>query len=55
MLISQDVLIENICKALPLTGVNVIPNDLHACHQKKNVRQSYFQIQMLQVKKCYCM
>ena len=33
--ITQDVLKENICKALPLTGVNVVPNDLHACHRMK--------------------
>ena len=32
--ITEDVLEENICKALSLTGVNV-PNDLHACHQMK--------------------
>ena len=33
--ITEDVLEENICKALSLTGVNVVPNDLHACHQMK--------------------
>ena len=33
--ITEDVLEENICKALPLTGVNVVPNDLHACHRMK--------------------
>ena len=33
--ITEDVLEENICKALSLTGVNVIPNDLPACHQMK--------------------
>ena len=33
--ITEDVLEENICKALPLTGVNVIPNDLYACQQMK--------------------
>lgn len=30
--ITEDVLKENISKALSLTGVNIIPNDLHACH-----------------------
>ena len=30
--ITGDVLEENVCKALSLTGVNVVPNDLHACH-----------------------
>ena len=33
--ITEDVLEENICKALSLTGVNVVPNDLHACHRLK--------------------
>ena len=33
--ITDDVLEENICKALSLTGVNVVPNDLHACHRMK--------------------
>ena len=33
--ITEDVLEENICKALSLTGVNVVPNDLHACYQMK--------------------
>ena len=26
---------ENVCKTLSLTGVNVVPNDLHACHRIK--------------------
>ena len=33
--ITEDVLEENICKALSLTGVNIVPNDLHACHRMK--------------------
>ena len=33
--ITEDILEENICKALSLTGVNVVPNDLHACHRMK--------------------
>ena len=33
--ITEDVLEENICKALSLNGVNVVPNDLHACHRMK--------------------
>ena len=33
--IHVDVLEESICKALSLTGVNVVPEDLHACHCKK--------------------
>ena len=33
--ITEDVLEENIYKTLSLTGVNVVPNDLHAYHQMK--------------------
>ena len=33
--ITEDVLKENVCKALSLTGVNVVPNDLYTCHQMK--------------------
>ena len=33
--ITGDVFKENICKALSLTGVNVVPSDLHACHRMK--------------------
>ena len=33
--ITEDALEENVSKALSLTGVNVIPNDLHACHRMK--------------------
>ena len=33
--ITEDVLEESICKALSLTGVNVVPNDLHSCHRLK--------------------
>ena len=33
--IHEDVLEENICKALSLTGVNVVSEDLHACHLMK--------------------
>ena len=33
--ITEDTLEENVCKALSLTGVNVVPNDLHACHRMK--------------------
>ena len=32
--INEDVL-ENISKALSLTGVNAVPNELHAFHQMK--------------------
>ena len=33
--ITEDVSEENICKALSLTGVKVVPNDLPACHRMK--------------------
>ena len=33
--IHEDVLEESICKALPLTGVNVVPEDLQACYRMK--------------------
>ena len=33
--ITENVLEENICKDLSLSGVNIVPNDLHACHQIK--------------------
>ena len=33
--ITEDVLEENLCKALSLTGVNVVPNDLHSYHRIK--------------------
>ena len=33
--ITQDVLEEKICKDLSLTGVNVVPNNLHVCHRMK--------------------
>ena len=33
--IQDGVLEESVCKALSLTGVNVVPEDLHACHRMK--------------------
>ena len=33
--IHEDVLEESICKALSLAGVNVVPEDLHACYRMK--------------------
>ena len=33
--IHEDVLEESICKPLSLTGVNVVPEDLHSCHHMK--------------------
>ena len=33
--IHEDVLEKSICKVLSLTGVNVVPEDLHACHRMK--------------------
>ena len=50
--ITEDVLEEHFCKGLSLTGVNVVPNDLHACHQMK-MPDSHSHIQILQAKKFY--
>ena len=33
--IHEDILEDSICKALSLTGVNVVPEDLQACHRMK--------------------
>ena len=33
--ITEDVLEVNICKALSLIGVKVVPNDLYTCHRMK--------------------
>ena len=33
--IYEDVLEESIFKVLSLTGVNIVPEDLHACHRMK--------------------
>ena len=33
--IHEDALEDSICKALSLTGVNVVPEDLQACHRMK--------------------
>ena len=33
--ILNDVFEASICKALSLTGVNIAPEDLHACHRMK--------------------
>ena len=35
--IHEDVLEDSICKSLSLTGVNVVPEDLQACHQMKSL------------------
>ena len=35
--ITEDVLEQNVWKALSLTGVNVVPNDLHTCHRMKRL------------------
>ena len=34
--IHEDVLEDSICKPLSLTGVNVVPEDLQACHRMKS-------------------
>ena len=35
--IHEDVLEDSICKALSLTGVNVVPEDLQACHRMRSL------------------
>ena len=35
--IHEDVLEDSICKALSLTGINVVPEDLQACHRMKRL------------------
>ena len=37
--ITENVLEENICKALSLTEVNVVPKYLHACHWMKKLER----------------
>ena len=37
--IHEDALEESICKALSLTGVNVVPEDLHACHRMNRLER----------------
>ena len=37
--IHEDVLEDSICKALSLTGVNVVPEDLQACHRMKRSKR----------------
>ena len=37
--IHEDVLKDSICKALSLTEVNVVPEDLQACHQMKRLNR----------------
>ena len=34
--IGDNVLEETVCRAISLTGYEVTPDDLHACHQLKN-------------------
>ena len=33
--LEDEILEENVCKALSLTGVNVTPEQLHSCHRLK--------------------
>ena len=37
--IHEDVLEDSICKALSLTGVNVVPENLQACHRIKRSKR----------------
>ena len=45
--ITENVLEENICKALPLTEVNVVPKYLHAYHWMKKLERVIVKL------KCY--
>ena len=51
--ITEDVLEENICKALSLTGVNVVPNDLHTCHRMKRTDRVIVKFKCRKQKNCY--
>ena len=50
--ITEDVLVEKICRPLSLTGVNVSPNDLHACHQMKRSGRVMLKFKCHQQKNC---
>ena len=52
--ITEDVLQENICKTLSLTGVNVVPNDLHACHRMKRSDRVIVKLKCRKQKKLLC-
>ena len=52
--ITEDVLQENICKTLSLTGVNVVPNDLHACHRMKRSDRVIVKFKCRKQKKLLC-
>ena len=42
--IGNNVLEETVCRAISLTGHEVTPGDLHACHRLKNKDRVIFQI-----------
>lgn len=48
--IKDDVLEEYICKALSLTGENVIPDDLQDCHSMKMLEKVTVTLKMLLAK-----
>ena len=50
--ITEDVLEENLCKALSLTGVNVVPNDLHSYHRIKRSNKMIVKFKCRKQKNC---
>ena len=50
--ITEDVLEENLCKALSLTGVNVVPNDLHSHHRIKRSNKMIVKFKCRKQKNC---
>ena len=51
--VPADVLEENVCKALSLNGVNVLPNDLHTCHEMKRSDRVIVKFKCRKQKKLY--
>ena len=44
--LEDEILEENICKALSLTSVNVTPEQLYSCHHWKKTKPCHCQIHM---------
>ena len=49
--IQEDVSEESVCKALSLTGVNVVPEDLHAFHRMKRSERVIVKLKCCKQKK----
>ena len=50
--IHEDVLEESICKALSLTEVKIVPEDLQACHRMKRSDQGGLNKKEIQLNLC---